>query len=697
MASVFQTDFSEYPDGTLLKDVSGWTVFGSFPANISAARITGGELVIDSSDGTVMGYNSGSTSHYSEVRMKHQFSGTIITGGPAVRVDARLNWISISLFSSTTTQIVYRNGGGDQILQSYPNTPIAIDDVVRLEVDGDSNTVELFINGVSAGTPVDISSISSNTSTNAGMFGRTSNPFIDDLDLGTTASDLITLTDEPNRKVYATFGSTYNYTISGTYEGVTTPTAIEYRIEEFASGSVVTDWTTLDEAPTGGTFSGSVDIPRGPYYKILVRYANATNIQTSSLRIGFGLVIEFAGQSNTDMTWNNLFADTPLDNVVKFNGSEYQQPTDRGCIYAGLNAISQSLGCVVAAYETAVGATTIEQHLPGGSNYANREAALTAAGGKINALWWGQGESNVGSTQATYETRLDELRTDILSRTGQTSDMLPLFIVQLGRNDGSSGDEAGWQNIRNAQTSYANTTADVYISHQSMDLPMTDGLHRTSQGYVTEVLRFSDSFLAAFNGSGNNGRGPIPTSATYSGNDVTVTHNLNGSTGLTVPALATNLYELTNDDFATISNPTSVSYVAPDKIVLTFASIPAGTVKLRSHQGQDLDETTFPTGDELHNSQAVMVEPITIETTVTEGVPPVTVDITFDIGAPDGTYKTYLMDVDDNEVFSGNVTYSGGSATITGLSVASGTFLRGYVDSGDTVSSEGCGIKGVTV
>lgn len=697
MASVFQTDFSEYAENTLLKDIAGWTVYGSFQSNIDAARIESQALVLDSTDGTVMSYNTGSTSHYSEVRMKYAFTGSNRDGGPAVRVDARLNWISIRLSSATTTSIIFRNGGGTQILQTYTSTPVAVDDIVRLEVDGDNNTVELLINGASAGTPVDISSISSNTSTNAGMYGVTSNPYIDDLDLGTTASDLITLANEPSRKVYATFGPTYNYTISGTYEGVTTPTAIEYRIEEFVSGTVVTDWTTLDAAPTGGTFSGAVDIPRGPYYKILVRYANATNIQTASLRIGFGLVIEFAGQSNTDMPWNNTFNDTPLDNVVKFNGSEYQQPTDRGCIYAGLNAISQSLGCVVAAYETAVGATAIEQHLPGGDNYANRQAALTAAGGKLNALWWGQGESNVGSAQATYETRLGELRSDILSRTGQTSDTLPMFIVQLGRNDGGTGNDSGWQGIRNAQTNYENSTADVYISHQSMDLPMSDGLHRTSQGYVTEVLRFSDSFLAAFNGSGNSGRGPIPTSATYSGNDVTVTHNLNGSTGLTVPSLATSLYELTNDDFSTTSNPTSASYVAPDKIVLTFASIPAGTVKLRSHQGQDLDETTFPTGDELHNSQAVMVEPITIETTVTEGTPPVTVDITFDIGAPDGTYKTYLMDVDDNEVFSGNVTYSGGSATITGLSVASGTFLRGYVDSGNTVSSEGCGIKGVTV
>lgn len=695
MASVFKTDFSEYPDGTLLKDVAGWTVYGQFPANVNAARITGEQLVIDDTDDTVMSYNAGSTSMYSEVRMKYQFAGMNRDGGPAVRTDSRLDWISIRLPSATSISVLANNNGSKSILTTYP-VGVAVDDIVRLEVDGDANTLEVFVNGVSAGTPVDISGVSSGTSINAGMYGKTSNPFIDDLDLGTTASDLIQLAPETNRKVYATFGPTYNYTISGTYEGVTTPTAIEYRVEEFVSGAVVTDWTTLDAAPSAGAFSGDVDIPRGPFYRISVRYANSTSIQASSSRIGFGLVIEFAGQSNTDMLWNSTFNDTPLDNVVKFNSSEYQQPTDRGCIYAGLNAISQSLGCVVAAYETAVGSTTIEQHLPGGDNYANRQAVLTAVGGKLNALWWGQGESNVGSAQATYETRLGELRSDILSRTGQTSDTLPLFIVQLGRNVGGTGNDSGWQGIRNAQTNYANATADVYISHQSMDLPMSDGLHRTSQGYVAEALRFSDSFLAAFNGSGNSGRGPIPISATYSGNDVTVTHNLNGSTGLTVPALAASLYQLTNDDFSTVSNPTSVSYVAPDKIVLTFASIPSGTVKLRSHQGQDFDETTFPTGDETHGSQAVMVEPVTIESLVTEGTPPVTVSITLDIGAPEGTYKTYLMDVDDNEVFSGNVTYSGGSATITGLSVSAGTFLRGYVDSGNTVSSEGCGVKGVT-
>ena len=548
MAAVFSTDFSEYAEGTRLKDVEGWTVYGSFQAQIDAARVTNQQLVIDASDGTVMAYNTGSTSHYSEVRMKYQYDGVIVEGGPAVRTDARLNWISTRLDSATTTSIVFRNGGGTQVLETYANTPVAIDDIVRLEVDGDNNTVELLINGVSAGTPVDISAISSNISTNAGMFGRTANPFIDDLDLGTTASDLITLANEPARKVYATFGSTYNYTISGTYEGVTTPTAIEYRVEEFVSGTVVTDWTTLDAAPTGGTFSGAVDIPRGPYYKILVRYANATNIQSASQRIGFGLVIEFAGQSNTDMLWNNTFNDTPLDNVVKFNGSEYQQPTDRGCIYAGLNAISQSLGCVVAAYETAVGATTIEQHLPGSDNYANRQAALTAAGGKLNALWWGQGESNVNTPQATYETRLEELRADILSRTGQTSETLPLFIVQLGREDGGTGGDAGWQSIRNAQTNYANSTADVYISHQTMDLPMADGLHRTNAGYLSEMLRFADSFKSVFLGSGGSGRGPIPQSFTYGGNFLTIAYDLNGSTSLSVPESFKDIVEVSRED-----------------------------------------------------------------------------------------------------------------------------------------------------
>lgn len=55
----------------LLKDVLGWIVFGLFFVNISVVRIIGGEFVIDSLDGMVMGYNLGLIFYYLEVRMKY--------------------------------------------------------------------------------------------------------------------------------------------------------------------------------------------------------------------------------------------------------------------------------------------------------------------------------------------------------------------------------------------------------------------------------------------------------------------------------------------------------------------------------------------------------------------------------------------------------------------------------------------------
>lgn len=155
---------------------------------------------------------------------------------------------------------------------------IVIDDVVRFEVDGDSNIVEFFINGVSVGILVDIFSILSNISINVGMFGWILNLFIDDLDLGIIVSDLIIFDNELLRKVYVIFGFMYNYIISGIYEGVMILIVIEYWVEEFVSGVVVIDWIILDVVLIGGVFLGVVDILCGFYYKIFVRYVNVINI-----------------------------------------------------------------------------------------------------------------------------------------------------------------------------------------------------------------------------------------------------------------------------------------------------------------------------------------------------------------------------------------------------------------------------------
>jgi hypothetical protein len=74
-----------------------------------------------------------------------------------------------------------------------------------------------------------------------------------------------------------------------------------------------------------------------------------------------------------------------------------------------------------------------------------------------------------------------------------------------------------------------------------------------------------------------------------------------------------------------------------------------------------------------------------------------TSSITLNIGAPDGAYKVYLLVQPDNVVYNGNATFSGGSATISGLTVAAGTTLEGYTIDNESPHVNGAVITGVTV
>lgn len=64
--------------------------------------------------------------------------------------------------------------------------------------------------------------------------------------------------------------------------------------------------------------------------------------------------------------------------------------------------------------------------------------------------------------------------------------------------------------------------------------------------------------------------------------------------------------------------------------------------------------------------------------------------------APDGVHYTVLLDTSDNVIHRRAITYTSGAAEITALPVASGSLVRGYVDAGSTLLSEGCGVKGET-
>lgn len=697
MAALYSENWSGYANGDKIKDIEGWTVVASFASYADAPQVNASnQIKALTNDGVVAYRNMGTPSHYAEVVIKYASTATPTYFGPCVRAIDRYNFISFATMTASSCAITYRSygagTGGTQILFTYAATPIAINDVVGLYVDNDAQTIQLYINDVAIGTPKDITGISSGD--NAGLyFAGSKDPVFGAVELGTLADLPLTIDEDLDRQVHVVEDLiSHSYNVSGTYTTLANP--IKYRVTEFVSGAVVTDWTLLGGTAADNVWTGTIEMPIGPYYKIEYRVGDDAATVVGTNKVGFGLVVLFDGQSNTYNFMGSGTAATASDNVSFFDGSAYAKPSAGAYVHA-LNAISAANNnCAIAACTTAVSATSIDQHLSGGSNYANRVAMLDAIGGKASVFWWGQGESNVGNP-STYYDALDDLYTDLLTRSGQTASTLPMFIVQLGRNAGVSGDDAGWQGIRDAQTSFANATTGVFISHQSMDASMSDGLHRNSAGLLGEALRFADSVNYYIGASTNSGRGPIPTSATFTGSDVTITHNLNGSAALTVPTGAENLYELTNDNFSTVVPPTSVAYEAPNKIVLTFASIPAEPLKIRSHQGQDFTVAEFPTGDLTYNSQAVMVEPITLELGVTEGVSTTSTAPLIIEGITDGDYEVKLWSESTNLLlFNATTTFTGNESTVD-VTAPIGTVFTGRWLGTDPPTT-GTGVYGVT-
>lgn len=689
MTVILQEDFSSYADGTEVQNITGWTTSGYFNANLKGAKVNASsQIKSDTSDGTLAFYDSTANSCSVKISIEAGPSAGVISAGPAVRCIDHLNFIGLRPYGLSNIEIYWRNNSASFTRLAIPSYSHVAGDVYELTVEDD--VLKAFVNGVQLGSDIDVTGIHSGSKVGFYIKGSSLDPAIDNVEINTLVSDTITIDSSPARKVFPVFGATRNHTISGAYAGVTTPTSIEYRIEEFVGGATVQDWTTLDASPTGGTYSGVVAVPKGPYYKIRTRYSNATTVLAETSRIGFGILAEYAGQSNTEALFGISGTATPLDDTCIFDGSSSWAIPSTQHVAHTLNELATANGCVVAAYNTSVSASSISQHLSGGDYYAARTAALTAAGGELSLMYWGQGEGDTGGG-GTYQADLAALYQDILTRTSQDTTTLPMFIVQLGRNDGGTGNDAGWQTVRAAQTNYSDLTANVYISHQTMDLPMADALHRNSSGYTMEALRAADTINNVLLDSGDSGLGPIPTSATINGADVEILYNLNGSAGITLPANAKDGYEVSEDDFTSLLTINSIATLG-NKLTLTLASSPTGEVKVRSQQGQDPDDTKMPYGDLQYNGQGVMVTPIVTELETATALSTLNINI---LGIPDGTFMTVLDDSDGLRIQRQNEAYVNGSISVI-LPIPVGTTVKGYVDDSSNPSTNGAYLEGVT-
>jgi len=635
MPIISQENWSGHPEGAEVQAINGWSVFTPFPIDLAKITTTSSGLVVSSATNrVVIAYDAGTPNYYveTEITSWNNYQGQV------VRVIDDRNYIGWRKNAGSDVQIIRVVGGTTTILTTTSGVNAETGHTARLEVVG--NVLKFLWDGVQYGGDVDISGMHE-SSTSAGLLFRGTSSTFGALEVGNFSSKVVGIDPAPTRKVIPVFGATKNHTFTGTFSG-DMPVALQGRIQEYVSGDTVVDWVTFDSSPVGGVWSWNIDVPKGKYYKILVRYSDDHSAVTSSDRIGFGFVIWLNGQSNSVRLFGTGGTVAPLDDVCIFdtNTTVWGVPTTESIISA-LNVISAANDCVVAVYNTAVNGSSIDLHLNGGANYAVWNDALTAVGGKINGMEWLQGESDVSyPNYDNYYGNLSTMRSEMLASTGQLSSEVPLFIGQLGRNAGAAG-SAGWNLIRTAQTDFANASQDVYIDGQTMDLPMSDSLHRDTSGQVQTALRFADSFNSVFLGTGRSGRGVIPSSASVVGSTVEILHDLNGSSEISIPANAKDLYDVSIDNFSTFLAIDSISTV-DNKVILTLAATPASEVRVRSLQDSDPDLAKMPTGTVSYNSQSVMVEPI-VTSILSSPVTPSVFNLTA-TGIPNGDYSAEIWD-----------------------------------------------------
>ncbi len=412
----------------------------------------------------------------------------------------------------------------------------------------------------------------------------------------------ITVTDSvtTNRVYQRAAGQTYrSFTIAGTYTG--SPTAIEYRTIKDLDGSGISSWTTLDAAPAGGTFSGTVNVPASAFFmNFECRFANDTGITGATAKpFGIGCVFAFCGQSNGFYWYTSgaenisgqdgvAWAATSWADVDGFNvdglkafGNTFN--TDTG-MAVGIIAHSPSSTGLVAAADSGSGYWTNFASAP----YSTLDGYVSGrTSDELEGVIFIQGENDVAAavSEATYQTALGTLvsrmRTDWLNKSAQTN--LPVILVEIGTH--TTANDADQQAIRNAQLAFAAATADVYMSGSTVDLPLRDAVHYTNAAnYQTLAPRVAKVAAAIFNGSSTT-PWPRATGWSRSGTTVTVTLAHGAGTDFT-PTTGIDGFE-----FLDGGTPITISAAVRTNattITLTLATSPSGAESLRYGYGANV-------------------------------------------------------------------------------------------------------------
>lgn len=304
------------------------------------------------------------------------------------------------------------------------------------------------------------------------------------------------------------------------------------------------DWQSFGTAPSAGTGSQSVtSVPKkNGWYNLQIRNsATPGTIQSTSGKLGVGVLVSINGQSNATNWFVTGDSSLTPDSLTRvFVGGAWLTPSTaamNAAIACG-NALAALVQCPVALIKIGVSGAAIGTWVPTTqTNYTDGRDAIIAAGGKLIAEVWVQGESDADTlTQAQYYTAFGTLAAQRRTDTGQST--LPYVVAGLARLTAGGHTDAGWKAIDDAFVQIAGDSNTYLI--QRKDLPLTDGLHHTATGYTALGKRAAQTIAYVY-GLVSQYRGPSIASVTrvsagvfdvnmthHSGSDFTPTSAITG-------------------------------------------------------------------------------------------------------------------------------------------------------------------------
>lgn len=398
-------------------------------------------------------------------------------------------------------------------------------------------------------------------------------------------------------------------TFTGTYNG--SPAGIEARICS-GQGTQVMPWTRCT-TPTAGNWSVTFsNVPQGSNYYLEVRdTAITSNLARSIWHFGVGAVFFWIGQSNaTLMTSNNSSGLYTINQDLFFRGSvrlfagTYSELRTTGStVIPVADNVSTQLGCPVMIVDASTGGSGLYTgwDTRSSSFYQSFLTRLAAVGGDCEGFAWFQGEADGGATSsanaylASFGTMLNNLRTDV----GRSAANLPMYLAILGRK-GSAASPDEWRTVRSAQMNAETNYTNVKLVGGYYDLPYTDDLHMTAASYVKMARRVSQAMLNVYApGTYTTGmKGPEPTSASISGNNIIVTFTMNNGTNLRGNTSNTGItgFEV-RDGSSVVQTINAAAITAANQITLTMASTPAAGWTVRYIPAATFDNSNLAYSD----------------------------------------------------------------------------------------------------